>query len=632
MKRNEAAWSSRLGSLWPEFSARSGSLSGPHLLALIYLTGAAIYAIFAFRNFSSGEVIATVFLFSALPLGLIFLSATPGGSESPLLGRQSIILAAAVAPVMFFIQFSGLTRWAPYFSNFANHRMGLGEPGFHQDSVFHVAIIQGVLNTGYPTTGQHEEPWASYHTLSHYVDAIALYFLGLDPWESYTLFFFAKGVAVSLAVIYFSTRVAEGRSESVFWLTLLIVYPAFTATWHVIGSHGQWLPMTILPLVAYRVFLIATKNHRTWSEYLLLSVLVIVFSFGKVSIGFAFAVLVGLWLFLRRPVDWRIVIVGVTWVSFLGVFSLVYSPGVSGDIDSSVLWGRFAFAWPDIFALILIAVVTGFVSQVVKAKFGWALTGAITASVIVTVGAVIVATDNPSDVFYFFHGLFSVALFLSVALVAEALLPNTIKNEASAGSQLHPIRILAFMGALLFAVSPIVSKAQVSPYANLDSMWTIATTVTNHTYFWSNEGAERGDRLTAWQALRGKPLRVENIYEQPWPLQFRDSLHEFIASQGISDGSPVLFLTAEQLELVSNKISPPTPWSTGLAITAVTGVPLLFGVLDPDFQNYGFRDYGDDAQVLSENQVSQARLCQFDRPVIVFVDVDQLTFSLLCAE
>ena len=596
---------------------------------MVYLLGASVYAILAFRNFSSVDVVATLLLFSALPLGLIFFASLQSGDAIHAPHRNSILLAILVAPLIFFIQFSGISKWKSYFTNFANHRMG-AEGGFHQDSVFHVAIIQGVLNTGRPTTGQHLEPWVSYHTLSHYIDAAALFLLRLDPWESYALLFFAKGVTISLAIIYFSMKVAQGRADSLFWITLLIVFPAFTATWHVIGSHGQWFPMLALALLSHRVFVIVAKERHSWREFLFLTLLVVIFSAGKVSTGFSFALIVGLWLFFRRPFDLRVVGVGAVWVGFLGLYSLVFSARVSTKLDPSGLLNLFHSSGREIFALISIAIIIVVVSRVAGSKYGVALSGAVIVSLPVTAGAVIAVTDNPSDVFYFFHGLFSTTLLLSVAFVASALFSSENQTAPGERAPVYLVKLLAFAGALLFAFSPVSSKAELSPYSDVGAIWGIASSVNGHTYHWFNQGAGPGERMSTWQAFRNDPLQVAGGNGRPWPSQFRDTLHEFTGAQTFSEESPVLFLTSEQFDFVADQMSAPLPWATGLAVTAVTGMPLVFGVLDSNIPSYGFSDYGKDAGALSEGSVTEELLCSLNRPVIVVDAIDDFNFSMRC--
>lgn len=615
-----------------EFAHLAHRLDGPQVLAFLYLAGATTYGILAFRNFSAGEVVTAIFLFSALPLGLIFFTASPRTVLRAKNRGAALALPGIAAPVMFFIQFSGLREWSGYVSNFPNQRMDLGG-GFHRDSVFHVAIIQGVLNTGYPTTGQHLEPWVSYHALSHYVDAVALWLLGIDAWESYALLFFAKGVAITLSVIYFAMKVAEPHSRSFFWLTLLIVYPAFTATWVVIGSHGQWFPMIVLALAANHVFVIAMKNRRTWADYALLTVLVVVLSLGKVSLGFSFAVLVGLWLFFRRPLDWKLIATGVVWVTFLVAYASVFASMVSsGPGFPHVLPSSFEYVGQEVVAISLTAILSGFVAQFAKAKYGWSFSAALFVSGVLTALAVVIATDNPSDVFYFFHGLFSVTLFLAVPLLARGLLHNSRFAVCPQGPEKTRLTLLAFVGSLLFVFSPVASQGAVSIYSSPLPFWSTAGAVLDHTYFWANEGEEPGDRMTTWHAALGEQLRADETEKIPYASQLRDSLNDFVQVNNLSNESPLLFLTTEQFEVVASRISDPYPKSlyTGLAVTAVTGLPLVFGIPDPDFQNYGFSDYDENALIKRGNEATFEDLCGFDRPVISAIDITTFTFMLAC--
>lgn len=618
-----------------EFAHLAHRLDGPQVLAFLYLAGATTYGILAFRNFSAGEVVTAIFLFSALPLGLIFFTASPQTLLRAKNRGAALALAVIAAPVMFFIQFSGLREWSGYVSNFPNQRMDFGG-GFHQDSVFHVAIIQGVLNTGYPTTGQHLEPWVSYHALSHYVDAVALWLLGIDPWESYALLFFAKGVAITLSVIYFAMKVAEPHSRSFFWLTLLIVYPAFTATWLVIGSHGQWFPMIVLALSAHRVFVVAMKDQRIWGDYALLTVLVVVLSLGKISLGFSFAVLVGLWLFFRRPIDWRLIVTGVAWVTFLAAYaSGAFNSRLSSGTEFSSVWtrdvvGLFRYASEDILAVSLLTALAGIVARLVKSALVRSFTSSLAVSLAAIALAVVIATENLSDVAYFFHGLFSVALLLSLPLLAGALAHNPQSAAGPSSHEKSGLRLLAFVASFLFALSPVVSKEQGSPYTSLQKAKYTAVGILGHTYLWANEGAEPVDRMTTWQAALGKQFRVEEPEKLPYASRLRDALKDFVEVNGLSNESPLLYLTSEQFEAVAARISNPDPLWTGLAVTAVTGLPLVFGVPDPDFRNYGFSDYDEGALVKRENEASFEDLCGFDRPVIIAIDITSFNFMLAC--
>lgn len=601
-----------------------------HYLAAMYVFGASVYGILAFRNFSVGEVVATVFLFSALPLGLILFTATPRNVGRVVNRWATPVLAGVAALVMFSIQFSGLRQAESFLSNFPNHRMDIGG-GFHQDTAFHVAIIQGILNTGYPTTGQHLEPRASYHALSHYVDAVALWFLAIDPWESYALLFFAKGVAITLAVVYFAMKAAEPYSIKVFWLTLVIVYPAFTATWHVISSHPQWFPMTVLALSAHRVYMLGMKNRRTWVDYALLTALVVVLSLGKISIGFSFAILVGFWLFFRRPIDRRLIATGIVWVTFLGAYgSSVFLDGASSSPGVASAFARFILSGQEIFAVSLLAILLGIVARLAKTPYLLSLSLGLSGSVVVIALLAIIATENYSDVFYFFHGLFSVALFLSLPLLARGIMDNPQSARGLSGSESSDFRILAFVACMIVSLAPVVSKAQVPPFTSLETTLSTGESLLNNTYIWFNEGKAPDERMSTWRALLGKQSRVVEPDKVPYASELRDSLKDFVEVNNLSNESPLVYLTSEQFELVAARISNPNPLWTGLAVTAVTGLPLVFGVPDPDFRKYRFYDYDESALVRKKNELSDEVLCSFGRPVIIAVDVTTFNFMLAC--
>jgi hypothetical protein len=580
---------------------------------LFFLLGATTYGVLAFRNFSAPSVILTVLLFSAFPLGLIFLGSKVsglGGVRKTLISLLGII---PVALVIFTIQLSGVVKWSSYFSNFPNQRIQSGG-GFNQDSAFHVAAIQGILNTGYPTTGQHLEPLLVYHTLSHYGDAAALWLLGIDPWESYALFFFAKGTALTLGLIFFASKVSRSYPAPVFWVILITVYPAFTATWLAIGSHGQWLPMIVLALSGYWVFHVCVKEKRTWFDFVGLSLLVIIFSLGKVSIGFAFAVFVGLWLLFRKPLDWRLIAVGLFWVAFLGIYARNYSTR-SGGFDRDELVEGFIYSWEEGLAILLVASLLFFLSK--KARFPPVLASGYAAlSTVALITAVaIVALNNSSDIYYFFHGAFSVIIILMVPLVAQAIFDGDEKLIGTPTAHVPTKSLLAFAGSLLLMVSPVSSQA----------------TIIQHASQWLNERAGGGEAMLVSRAIQGGQVLRNDPDQQPYATRLEQGLSDFIEYEHLADQSPLLFLSQEQLAWLGENFASPPSWSTGLAITAVTGVPLVFSVESPGMASYGFKAYGQDSAQVRSGVVTEELLCQFGRPVIRSDDIEGLEFYLACS-
>ena len=453
-----------------------------------------------------------------------------------------------------------------------------------------------------------------YHTLSHYGDAAALWLLGVDPWESYALFFFAKGSALTLGLIFFASKVSRPYPRPVFWVILITVYPAFTATWHAIGSHGQWLPMIVLALSGHWVFHICTKAKRTGFDFVGLSLLVAIFSFGKVSLGFAFAVFVGLWLLFRKPLDWRLIAVGLLWVAFLGIYATNYSTG-SGGFDRYELAEGFIHSWEEGLAILLVSLLLFLLSK--KAQFPAVLASGYAAlSTVALIAALAtVALGSSSNIYYFFHGAFSVIVILMVPLVARAIFGSDEKLVGTPVSDVPTKRYLAFAVSLLFVVSPVLTQATVVQYAAQ----------------WLSEGARGAEAVSVSRAILGRQVLSDDLDQQPYATKLRRGLSDFIEYEDLADQSPLLFLSQEQLAWLGEKFASPHSWSTGLAITAVTGVPLVSSVESPGMVSYGFDAYGQDSVQLSTGVVTAGLLCQFGRPVIRSDDIEGLEFYLACS-
>ena len=596
----------------------------PRILALGYLIGTLIWAVLAFRNFTALAVTATLLLFAAVPLGLVFHQRRDR-HESERYPLLNLLLASISATLMFIGQMGGLVRNAHAFSNFPNQRIDQGG-GFHQDSAFHVAIIQGILGNGYPTTGQHEEPFTRYHTLSHYVDAVALTVLGLDAWESYALFFVAKGLAITLALVFFASRVAAGQSRWAFWVVLLAAYLPFTNTWHVISSHGQWFPMLVLVLTSHWVAQLLVSGSVKSRDFGLLTALVLIFSFGKVSIGFGFALFVGFWLLLRNPRDWRIYALGGVWVSWFAGYQSFFSDRIS-VAASNDLFALFDYSWAEIFSLFGLAAFLLF-SGMWGAGHNLRLSAsALSLSLGVLVFLSIIGLSNPNDVFYFLHGLYSVGLLLAIS----TLFSRRHLSHPPDGAEASVLRnSTAALTALLLVTTPVSAKASVSPFVGLDSTVNTALSASSHTYAWWNETKSSDQRVSIKKMLMGGKISLIEG-EGSYLALLKSNLHALVAEHGLEEAAPVLFLTQEQLSMLQRRFRG-LGWDTGLLITASTGMPLVFGVIDPALRTYGFSDYGPEARTLRWKQADEKSLCRFDRPVIVMTDLDSPRFDVQCLD
>ena len=606
--------------------------SASRQVAILVLLGASVFGVLAFRNFSSITVLAAIFLYAAVPLGLILLDSRAHQSVGSRSIWATLPVSMAVAVGLLFSLY-GWSLWRSFglFPNYASHRIEFGG-GYHPDSVFNVSIIQGILNTGYPTTGQHLEPFSRYHILSHYVDAGVITLLQVDPWDSYALLFFAKAVALTLALIYFSSQVTRHRGAASFFVVLLIVYPAFTGWGHIIANYPQWFPAIALVLIAAKVFEALNATSLSARSFVWLSVSVAVLAMGKVSLGFGFAVVVGLLLLARFPKDFRVYITGALWAGFFAaLYFVMFSFRSDGGAPSDGgFLGHFDRSGTHLTALVLMALVLAVVWRINRSVHAGPGAVVIAASTIVVTGLGATVITSDWDLYYFFMGVFSTAALLTAYTVAEATTPwampgNESRRKAAA------VSVTAMGVGLFLAFFPVIEKATVSPFTGANELIRIARSANTTTYYWLNQANLDGERLTALGGLRGQ--RVDDFSAgAPYFSELRDSLNDFEESLGGATESRLLFLSAQQHEALHDSFGQGNIRFTSLAVTAVTGKTLIFGVHDLEISSYGFADYGEDSIQLEAHNATDELLCQFDRPVIRVTDVEALTFELICAK
>lgn len=601
----------------------------PRILSALYLVMALGFGVLAFRNYSPLTVIVTVLLVAVLPLSLIWWGAF--APPETVVGWRRVSGLVVGAGVLLVVQATSLHVWRNYVANLPNLRLEAGD-GYHEDTAFHVAIIQGILHHGVITTGQHLETGVSYHSLSHLVDAGLLAILRLDPWESYALLFFAKGVALTLAIIFYATQVGRSVPSNHFGIRVALLLLPFSATWVVIGSHGQWVPMLLLILLAPWLFRLARERRVTWPHLLALTALIVTTSFGKVSIGFGIALLIGFWLFLQKPLDARVLLAGVSWLGFFALFSAAtFSTRISGGQDDT-LAERFYLSWPDIWSLGVLIALISVIGIVSGSRVIRAFSGAVVLSFVSVTGLSAMVLTSGSDVAYFFHGLQVVALLMAIPLLEEAWAAFGGRTSADPATSLKVtgMATLAWASSVLLAVSPILAQPALSPTLNGAEMLEDLPRINTTTYTWHNALAESTDSLSVLRVLvRGGKTSLGETYT-PYFERLTEELDSLDREWGMPPGEALLFLSSEDFDWLTAEYTLNDEWATGLLITAVTGKSLLFGVKDHTAPNYGFPFYDASALRRSAEEITEAELCEFGRPVIVATDIRVPRFDVMC--
>jgi hypothetical protein len=610
----------------PVSSALGFSVASPVVVtAASYLVGAIVFAVGGYPNFPIWIVVSTILMFVGVPLVMLLrLRTQPEVKALP--SRFGVLTGVFGGLALLVIHSSSLTLWSDYYSNFSYQRLDNGE-GYHNDSAFHVAIIQGILRSGYPTVSQHFEPLIGYHTLSHFADALALQILNLDPWESYALLFFAKGAAVSVALIYFAAKVSRNQAPAVFYVVLFSTAVAVTSNWRIIGSHGEWLPFLILVLVAPSVATLLRQKAASLRWLLALTGFVVLLGLGKISLGFSFAAVVGFWLLLNQPRDFRIYLMGALWATFFFAFGSTFAAE-----NRTLNFQRLGDSWPEISGITILVVVLFLVARSARSQVlrNGALAG--TATFLIAVVLSVGALNSPTDAFYFFHGTF-LTLFLLVtpSLMSVFRESELAMDPASTLPARRGLEVISFGATILLAAGPVFATAPYSPFRSWEAMAANLAQTNTVTFGPQNAADESGrtqsitKRLASLQTSSGE--RDGGFF-----LEMKREINRVVGLSKPGVDPPLLFLSREDFLWLSEESGSADSWSVSFLVVAITGLPLLHGVNSEGMRAYGFRDYGTDASQLTAEEAVDKNLCQFGRPVIVAVDLENLKFADLCGQ
>ncbi len=597
-------------------------------LVTTFVVLSTLYAVLAFRNFSALSVVLLQAVFVVTPVGLLYRALRRYGTGYRPKFKLDWFVSGTGSCFFLLLQFAALSDWESYYTNFATTRLALGG-GFHEDSAFHVAIIQNVLSTGIASTGQHLSPFIPYHVLSHHFDAAIIRVFAFDAWESYALLFYAKSSLMLMCVVYFVRVGLRAERRLTFWFLLAVMALAWIATWHVVGSHAQWVPMALLLLVAPWLHSVLVSDRVSTRNMILLTALVIILTLGKGSIGLSFAVCVGFLLLFLGRLSTSVFIGGALWAA-----ALAYWAGMTGQSSSGrwLKWpaeglqGLMVWAHEIVTALLLIAGLALISRMRNKDSRGHRIAAAALASLsAITLVAVFVA-NGPSEAFYYFSGLFAVML----VTVGPLLLLHDEVEEHCVGLQ-----SMTLVVGFALAVSPVLAVQPLGPYTGLAAPFEVARDADAVTYRWLNENRTESERVTVFRARGLRTVSgTATLEEQSTLTRLGRASDALLHAEGISRRRTVLFVPLEAFaELEILEAGP--GWAHGLLITAVTGFPLVHGVPVESSPFYGFqtyRDLGDDVFQRELMSVTSESLCEYGRTVIVVESISRLSLRLECSE
>ncbi len=379
-----------------------------------------MYALLVQVQFSVSDVLVTAFVMAAI-FGIIAIPMLGLLKCAPInVSRTALSSALVGMGLLTAFAYSPSQQFVRYVSTFPllQTEMGLG---WHNDTAFHLTLIHSILNNGWPSIGQHGVPVTFYHVLSHYVDAAILLITRLDPWDSYGLLYSFKEFMLISALVMVVAFASQRIGYWFFLLSLLFFIPVAIGTWHAIGSHGLWFTSLLNILLIPMVFNILFKNSAPSNKsYIFVFFMGVFLALGKVSTGVGFVGLVLCFLWLKKPKNFQVYILGLFWALFFFSYRSLFTYRIPSDSQGAAIFEDITNRFDTLVSMVtqesllqkyIILVLLSFVfsivfyiytKKIIVAKFSVSIVASASSIFIFSVFG---SKLNSSDLYYFIYGL-----------------------------------------------------------------------------------------------------------------------------------------------------------------------------------------------------------------------------------
>jgi hypothetical protein len=586
-------------------------------LFFLFVTG---YAVAVFQQFDSYQVIIVALFF------LLLLSAGILLFNKDLVKIDSIwsiknLFASCILLLIIIYYASPPGSWVhgffPYFPVARSESL----LEINRDTSYHVALINSILNFGYPSIAQNDNPFTAYHVLSYYVDAFIIKIAGLNPFDAYGMLFFFQASAFTVAVITFIARITRGLPSYIFWLSVFVL-PFFIIHWHAVLSKPLWFVSILLLLTAPNVFDLLKKDRVDVGNILFLFVIVCLISLGKVSSGFMYAVFIGFFLLLKDFKRATPYVLGGAWLTFFIGYYLLFYGSWGGDSSGSMALpslSAIAESFKDVrleIVYIYISILL-FFAVVFRNKTCFKLFGASLFSLVVLVVLVTTVTSfGRSDVFYFIYGFHSVLILFLVQGGLDIIKAGTKKEFVYLGG------INAILDKYSFAL--IVFLFSVFLIFNIDRVKDRVLSLNIQPYEQLNEVLDEDVSL---KRILTNNANLSVFSEKGELVRLRDALKRFMDEKSITVNNTLLYIPKEIYEGELSKYQTDQNFK-GLFVYAITEVPLLHG-LRILRKGYGYADYDENALWREKDDFDTKYACRFNKNIITLENWDSAEFSLI---
>jgi len=602
------------------------------LLALviffIYITG---YALLVFIQFTPLQILSVGLTCAGLLTALTALFMRPSLlalRPGPLrLNLKTVATSLFITFVLIMFTHSTGTSFSAYVHTFPLLETELGL-GWHQDTTFHISLIQSILNFGYPSIAQHGHPLTAYHVLSHYVDALILFITRVAPYDSYGLLFHYKIFLFLSSILLAVTAMTRNHGWITYLVSFVLLAPCVIGTWHAITSHGLWMAslITLLsaPFVFSRLFQDAELSPR---QLLALFLIIVSIGLAKISSGFMYGALLGAVILIKQPKAISTYIFGAALLAFFYLYGNVFFSrlnNISGSLDLSSL-GIVSFYeyvtanqivrgqskifsyMPTILACAAILLALSLTQRI--RSHGNTIIGTMLAILALYFITQTNKSLGMSDVWYFQYGAFSGLIILTFAAIINYKdnLPapaGALEQNAGAHKQLFAIAATASLALLTkYAALPNFNVFNAGPESIRQK---ITYAKTNH-FASINKKLAPSEQLTILTKPSIKRATLSKL-ESIRPLKaMRDEIAAIHQQNNLRKKTTALLLSQEYFD---NQLKPfgGIPWARGLLVYAVTGTQLIYGVTGIPY-GYGFTPYYRLRTARPDQHIAQRNIC-----------------------
>lgn len=471
--------------------------------------------------------------------------------------------------------------------------------GFHQDTAYHVSLIQSIMNYGYPSTAQHGVPFNMYHVLSHYVDAAILKVSGLNPFDSYGLMYRFKIFIFISASLLLVARLFKKGAVFPYVLGVLFFVPLVLGSWHGILSHGLWMASLVLILSYNFVHAKVSSLDISVRDIVALWLVVVVISLAKVSTGFMMAVFIGFFLFFRFPRKPGVYIYGITLLLFFYFYGKLFSLETSSSMDFSKVSFKTAYdfflqgnMWAPLLMFLCFAMLVWLFMYAFskKDKYLFLFLSCLCSAVVLYLVTAVQSGLNTSEIWYFVYGLASVAcLFLFGSIVGfvgeefNVIEFNRFTNRVMASALLLVMVLLALNSYPVKSIS-ILSANPKALYNSLLSSF-------GGGFSYAEINKKISSKLVFSSVLDVADLRAEyrGLAENGSIFKLNLIVESALADGLITKSDVSMYIPKSVFQSQIAPLGGPD-WAGGLMVYAVTGIPLVNGVKDKN-RTYGLSRY-----------------------------------------